>query len=170
MTGTSYGRVEMEGETASIVFRRHLRHPPERVWPALTNSDEFEAWHIGTATIVGGRDGFIEMTTGPAGFHWTGRILAWEPPSVLEYEMNAEPQEHLHGGEQSIVRYELTPADGGTMLTLRQTRLTPRTAMGFAPGTHALLDRLEAYLDRRSLPGWLRRYDEVKAGYPAWRE
>jgi hypothetical protein len=56
------------------------------------------------------------------------------------------------------------------MLTLRQTRLTPRTAMGFAPGTHALLDRLEAYLDRRSLPGWLRRYDEVKAGYPAWPE
>lgn len=169
MTETAYGRVEMEGETASLVFRRFLRHPPERVWRALTDGDEFEAWHIGTATIVGGRDGFIEMTTGPAAFHWTGRILTWDPPRLLEYEMNAEPQEHLHGGERSVVRYELAPADGGTMLTLCQTQLTPRTAMGFAPGTHALLDRLAAHLDQRPLPGWSQRYDAVKAGYPVWR-
>jgi uncharacterized protein YndB with AHSA1/START domain len=170
MTESAYGRVELEGESATLTFQRYLGHSPERVWRALTDSDEFETWHIGTATIVGGRDGFIEMTTGPAAFHWTGRILVWEPPDVLEYEMNAEPQEHLHGGEQSIVRYELMRSGEGTVLTFRQARLTSRTALGFAPGTHALLDRLAAHLDRRTLPGWLRRYDEVKAGYPVWRE
>jgi uncharacterized protein YndB with AHSA1/START domain len=169
MNGSGFGRVEMEGTTARLTFRRLLRHPPERVWRALTDSTEFEAWHIGTATIVGGEGGFIEMTTGPAQFHWTGRILRWEPPRVLEYEMDAEPQEHLHSGERSVVRYELDPTEGGTLLTLLHIQLTPPTALGFAPGTHALLDRLTAHLDGEPLPGWKRRYEEVAGGYPQWR-
>jgi hypothetical protein len=54
--------------------------------------------------------------------------------------------EHLPGGERSVVRYDLRSVDGGTLLTLTHSRLTKRTALGLALGTHALLDRLEASL------------------------
>lgn len=164
----NYGKVEMEGTRASLVFERLIKHPRERIWQALTRSEEFEAWHIGSVLIEGGEGGYIEMVTGPARFHWSGRILQWRPPELLEYEMNAEPQEHLHSGEESVVRYELKQTEEGTLLTVRHTLLTPRTAVGFAPGTHALLDRLSAHLDGRPMPSWQKRYDEVREGYPDW--
>jgi hypothetical protein len=108
------------------------------------------------------------MVTGTAGFHWIGRILVWQPFTALEYEFNAEPHAHLPGGERSVLRYDLRPVDGGTLLILTHSRLTKRTALGFAPGTHALLDRLAAFLAGEALPNWAARYDDVKAAYPSW--
>jgi uncharacterized protein YndB with AHSA1/START domain len=160
------GRVEINGETATLIFERRLSHSPQRVWRALTDAEELREWYMAKAKIDGRPGGSIDMVTGPAQFHWTGRILTWEPFSVLEYEFNAAPHEHLAGGERSIVRYDLQSVAGGTLLTLIHSRLTKRTALGFAPGTHALLDRLEASLAAQPLPDWKARYDEVKAAYP----
>ena len=47
------------------------------------------------------------------------------------------------------------------------SRLTKPTALGFAPGMHAFLDRLEAYLRGDPLPDWVLRYDAVKSFYPS---
>lgn len=165
---TAYGKVEMEGAHAALVFERWLDASPERVWAALTDSDEFDAWYMASSRIGCKAGDGIDMVTGPARFHWTGRILAFEPFSLLEYEMNAEPRDFLPQGERSVVRYALEPRDGGTLLRLRHTNLTTPTALGFAPGTHALLDRLHAHLAGARLPGWPERYEAVKSGYPAW--
>lgn len=161
------GRVEVDGETATLIFERRLSHSPERVWRALTDAEELREWYMAAARIDGRQGGTIDMVT-LAQFHWTGRILTWQPFSVLEYEFNAVPHEHLPGGERSVVRYELRRVEGGTLLTLTHSRLTKRTGLGFAPGTHALLDRLDAFLGAQPLPNWRARYDEVKAAYPAW--
>lgn len=120
---------------------------------------------MAAARIDGRLGGRIDMITGPARFHWRGTITTWEPCSVLEYTFDADPHQFLPDGERSVVRYELQPVDGGTRLFLRHTRLTRATALGFAPGTHALLDRLAARLDGEPLPGWQKRYDEVRGGY-----
>jgi uncharacterized protein YndB with AHSA1/START domain len=166
MSTDQYGKVEMEGDRASLVFERQLRHSPERVWDALTDDEELGAWYMAEARIDGRPGGSVDMVTGPARFHWTGKILAWEPHRVFEYEFNTGVGERMPFGEQSVVRYELIERDGGTLLRLRHSRLTQPTAVGFAPGTHALLDRLEAHLAAEKLPGWLQRYDDVKSGYP----
>jgi uncharacterized protein YndB with AHSA1/START domain len=163
-----YGKVLIEGETGTLLFERWLRHPPERVWRALTEPAEIRQWSIGEVKIDGRLGGSYEAVTGPAQFAWTGRILVWEPHSTLEYESNTPPHEHLPQGERTIVRYELEARDGGTLLRLRHSRLTRSTALGFAPGTHAILDRLSAHLDGTPLPAWMRRYEEVKVGYPQW--
>jgi len=44
------------------------------------------------------------------------------------------------------------------------------TARGFAPGTHVLLDRLEAQLDGQPLPQWMPRFEELMALYPQWQK
>lgn len=49
------------------------------------------------------------------------------------------------------------------------SRLAKSTGLGFAPGIHSFLDRLAAQLDRRPLPDWVKRYDEVKGLYPSWQ-
>ncbi|MFP2932731.1 SRPBCC family protein [Pyxidicoccus sp. 3LG] len=168
-TSTPKGEVRIEGGTATLVFQRRLRHPPEAVWAALTDPEQLRQWFMTTAKIDGRPGGSVDMVSGPARFHWTGRILAWEPYRLYEYEWNVAPRAELPTGEQSIVRWELAPADEGTLLTLTHRQLTKGTALGFAPGTHAFIDRLSAHLDKTPLPDWMRRYGEVQSAYPAWK-
>jgi len=162
------GEVILDGESATLLFKRHLPHPREAVWAALTDPAQLREWFMTTATIDGRPGGSVDMIAGVSRFHWQGPILEWDPPALYEYEWNAEPRAELPKGEKTIVRWALTPADGGTLLTLTHRRLTRSTALGFAPGTHAFLDRLAAQLDHAPLPDWMKRYGEVKGGYPAW--
>jgi uncharacterized protein YndB with AHSA1/START domain len=161
------GSVEIEGDTATLLFRRQLPHPADVVWQALTDPAQLREWYMTTAKIDGRPGGSVDMIAGPSRFHWTGRITAWEPMKVYEYEWNIDPTPEIPKGERSIVRWELAPSAGGTLLTLTHRRLSRQTAIGFAPGTHAFLDRLEALLDHARLPEWMTRYGEVKHLYPS---
>jgi uncharacterized protein YndB with AHSA1/START domain len=87
----------------------------------------------------------------------TGRILVWDPPHVLEHEWK---QPIVDDG---VVRYELTPDGDGTLLRFSHRGLGVRSAGGFRGGTHAYLDRLEAYLAGRTPPDWTARRLEILA-------
>ena len=165
---TPPGTIEPAGDRASLIFRRILPHPPEKVWRALTEPGELEKWFMTSAQVephVGGR---VELVGGPAQFRWTGSVLTWEPCRVFEYEWILAPRPEVPQGENTVVRWELEAVDGGTLLTLFHRNLTRPTALGFAPGTHAYLDRLEALLAGTILPNWTVRYGEVAGAYPSW--
>ncbi|MBO9539929.1 SRPBCC family protein [bacterium] len=162
------GQVDIDGDTATLRFERTYPHPPEKVWAALTDPEQLGAWFMTKATIDGRPGGSVEMISGPAQFHWTGPILEWDPPRRYSYEWNLPPHPHVPNGEASIVTWELFPEGQGTRLKLTHQKLTTGTALGFAPGTHAFLDRLGAQLDGAALPNWMHRYEEVKHAYPAW--
>jgi uncharacterized protein YndB with AHSA1/START domain len=122
-----------------------------------------------TRAVVEGRGGGrIELVSGPAGYHSTGRILVWDPPRVLEYEWNVAPLPEMPGGEHAIFRYELTPDGDSTHLLVTYRRITQQTARGFLPGVHAFLDRLEAQLEGRAIPDWMQRFEALRAEYPEW--
>jgi uncharacterized protein YndB with AHSA1/START domain len=165
---TDAGQVIIEGDHATLAFTRRLRHAPARVWEALTDPAQLKQWYMTVATIDPRAGGSVDMVSGTARFHWTGKILTWDPPRVYEYEWNCDPRTELPAGEKTIVRWELVPDGDGTVLTLTHRKLTKGTALGFAPGTHAFLDRLEAQLANESLPDWMGRYAAVKDRYPAW--
>ena len=160
------GQVLIEGEHATLVFWRRLHHPPEVVWRALTEPAALSSWYMTKAQIDGREGGFVTLEAGPSRLHVTGRILVWDPPRTLEHEWKVAPHPHLPAGEDAVIRWELSPEGDGTVLRLRHRNLARETALGFAPGTHAFLDRLEAHLEGRTLPAWQDRYQAVAPGYP----
>jgi hypothetical protein len=89
---------------------------------------------------------------------------------LLEYEWNIEPVPEMPRGERAIFRYELTAEGDWTHILVTYRRLTKSTARGFLPGLHAFLDRLEAQLDGRVQPEWMRRFNELRAEYPEWEK
>lgn len=163
------GQVVIDGDFAPLIFKRYPSHTPEEVWSALTEPEQLGEWYMATAKIDGRPGGSIDMTSGPSRFHATGRILEWDPPKAYEYEWNVDPRSELPKGEKSVIRREPALSVQGTLLTLTHRRLTKSTALGFAPGTHAFLDRLQAHLDKAPLPDWMRRFEQVQGAYPSWK-
>lgn len=163
------GRVEVDGEFASLIFERHLAHSPETVWQAITDPAELSQWYAASATIDGQLGGMVQLITPPAMFVVSGRILTWDPPHVFEHEWKVEARKELPRGEDAVIRWELVSTATGTLLKLTHRRLTRGTATGFAPGTHAILDRFVAYLAGLPLPDWGQRYGAVAGLYRGWQ-
>ena len=153
------GRLVVEGDRAALIFERRLPFPVQAVWSAITDPSQRARW-MGDTTIEGRAGGRIEMVPSgpplpPEQKRMTGRILVWDPPHVLEHEWN-QPI-----ARDSIVRYELEPDGADTLLRFSHRGLGIATATGFRSGTHAYLDRLQAYLRGEPLPDWSQRYQEV---------
>lgn len=164
------GTLSKDGDYATLTFERLYRHPPEHVWNAIATPEGLREWLMCTHAVIEGHvGGQIELVSGLASYHSTGKILTWNPPRVLEYEWNVGPVPEMPHGEHAIFRYELTPNDGdSTHVLVTYRRITKETARGFLPGVHTFLDRLEAQLNGRALPDWLQRFTELQAEYPEW--
>jgi uncharacterized protein YndB with AHSA1/START domain len=155
------GAVQVEGELATLVFRRLLRHSPQVVWEAITDPQQIRVWFMTEAMIDGRKGGSVDFVTGPYRVHSTGQILEWDPPRLYEHEWVTAPTRYLPKGESSVVRWELTPTDGGTLLVLTHRKLSKATAIVFSGGLRVFLDRLAAHLDGVALPDWQDRIREA---------
>ena len=157
------GTVVTSGGLALIAFERRLAHPVDAVWAALTESEQLAAW-LGPGSIEPRAGGTVSVRTGPVGRPerqgvMSGRILAWDPPRVLEHEW-LQP-----GLDISVVRYELEEDAGGTILRFTHRRSVGPGATGGRAGWHAYLDRLAAHLDGSPVPEWAERRAEVQEAY-----
>ena len=155
--------LDVHGDHATIVLRRFLRHPPSTVWNALTDPEQIRQWFLTEARGAGRVGGRVDLITGPNRVRGTGRILAWDPPRLYEYEWNVTAEKGAaFGGEETVVRWEMTPHEGGTLLVLTHRNLTKRTADLFGLGLPLFLDRLESLLDGRPLPDFDERVREAR--------
>jgi uncharacterized protein YndB with AHSA1/START domain len=153
------GQLLVDGDSAVLNFERRLPFPIDAVWSAITDPAEREQW-FGETILEPREGGLIDMVaTGPPlppeRKRMTGRILVWDPPNVLEHEWKQPIV------EDGVVRYELTADGDGTLLRFTHRGLGVRNASGFRGGTHAYLDRLEAYLAGDELPDWVQRRLEI---------
>jgi uncharacterized protein YndB with AHSA1/START domain len=138
---------EVDGRPA-LRFERTLPHPPERVWKALTDSDEMFAWHPTPATFeprAGGRvdwhpDGHIKNFE-------DGEVTAWDPPRLLAYTWGKDVSDRA-----DHLRWELRPDGDGCVLTLVHTFDDRLKAARDGAGWHVCLDALAAELDGNPEP------------------
>jgi uncharacterized protein YndB with AHSA1/START domain len=124
-------------EKWTLVLVRELRHPPEKVWQALTDPAQLHEWAPFDADGSLGTIGTtVKLTTvgAPVPHVTESTVTQADPPEVLEYNW----------GDHSM-RWELEAFGGGTRLTL-WTEIGRRfIAMG-AAGWHIAFDVLDRLL------------------------
>ena len=152
---TDYGTLETRDDGSYVLrYHRRLRHPVEKVWEALTDPRQMEAWWAHAAELelaVGGR-ARLEWLNGPAVAE--GRISRLEPLTAIEFDTD------IHGR----ILWELRPDDEGTRLTLTVTHTIPDEHLTeVLAGWHVHIDFLEDALDGRPVdwPNWPRDRFEV---------
>jgi uncharacterized protein YndB with AHSA1/START domain len=157
------GFIAVEGDRATLTFKRRLQHPVETVWAAITDPEQRAEW-FGITIIdrrVGGMvETIVEGPPLPSDQRTVrGRILVWDPPHIFEHEWNQTIV------EKSVVRYELEAVGDATIMTFTHRGLSIPNAKGYVSGTHAFLDRLDAHLNGLDLPEWRQLYAEVQRAY-----
>lgn len=126
--------IRPRGDRWSLVFVRQLRHPPEKVWVALTDPDNLREWSPFDADRDLGSTGAATLTmvgtAEPEAFETEVRVA--DAPRVLEYTW---------GGD--LVRWELEATESGTRLTLLHTLDDPVWLPKVAAGWHICIDVAE---------------------------
>ena len=147
------GTLTRQDDRATVRFERWLDAVIEDVWAALTTPDGLEAWLAPTKVDLR-PGGAMDIDFGEDGLAG-GIILELEPPNLLEYEWG------FPGEPDSILRFELTSRDDGTMLVLEHRLLPTNQSVGYSAGWHAHLDHLDAVVTGREPGSWDERFNEL---------
>jgi uncharacterized protein YndB with AHSA1/START domain len=127
-----------DGDSWTLVFVRDLRHPPEKVWAALTEPAHLAEWapFLADRDLGSPGDATLTMIDGDIAEPMPASVRRAEPPTLLEYTWG-----------DGLLRWELAATAAGTRLTLRHTvpdrDLIPKVAAGW----HICLDVAEHLLD-----------------------
>ncbi|MFU8872949.1 SRPBCC family protein [Micromonospora sp. SL4-19] len=147
------------GDRWDLVFVRDLRHPPEKVWAALTEPDQLAQWAPFLTSRDLGTTGDATLSTldGDRHFDAPATVLRAERPTLLEYTWGDD-----------LLRWELAPADSGTRLTLRHRIDKADVAAMTAAGWHLCLDVADHLLDGDPV-GPIRGADALNFGWAELR-
>jgi uncharacterized protein YndB with AHSA1/START domain len=161
--GAAFGaHVEKKGDTWTLVLVRDLRHPPAKVWEAITDPAHLREWAPFDSDRNLGSVGKAKLSTAnaPAPHVTETEIRRAEPPKLLEFNW---------GGQDIRWQLEKRP-DGGTRLTIWHAIDRRYIAMG-AAGWHICFDVLDQFLageaigrtvgpDAMKFEGWQRLHAE----------
>ena len=130
--------VQKDGEKWTLVLVRDLRHPPAKVWKALTDPEELREWAPFDSDRNLGSAGTAKLSTvgTPAPHVTETQVKRADAPRLLEFNW---------GGQD--IRWQLEPlGSNGTRLTLWHNIDRNFIAMG-AAGWHICFDVMERHLD-----------------------
>jgi len=128
--------VRKQGDNWTLIVVRELRHPPQKVWQALTDPGQLREWAPFDADRSLGAVGTVTLTTigAPTPTVSESRVTRADAPKLLEYRW----------GDHEM-RWQLEPLDGGTRLTLWHNIDRRYISMG-AAGWHICIDVLDQFL------------------------
>jgi uncharacterized protein YndB with AHSA1/START domain len=144
-----------DGDRWTLIFVRDLRHPPEKVWAALTEPAHLERWSPFTTDRDLGRvgDATLTMIDGDTAEDLAASVTRAERPALLEYSWGAD-----------LLRWELTGTGSGTRLVLHHTIEDRDWLSKAAAGWHLCLDVAAHLLDGRPI-GPIRGADAMNYGW-----
>jgi uncharacterized protein YndB with AHSA1/START domain len=161
--GPRYAPLATFPSTGTVRLERVLRAPVERAWAYLTEDALLSTW-LARGTFpskVGDRFTLAMLANGDA---IEGTLRACEPPRALEYTWFST-QNEAPDHDPSIVRYELTLHDDGTLLVLTHTGVQPEFRGRVAAGWHSLFDALTGRIDGVDAPDFFSVFPRVIDGY-----
>ena len=137
----------------------------DKVWAALNDPAVLKASIPGCQALEKTSDtemtATVQAKVGPVKATFNGHVTLSNIDPPNGYTITGEGKGGVAGFAKGGADVKLTPDGDGTLLRFSHRGLTVSDGQGFHPGTHAYLDRLEAYLGGEPLPDWGRRYQEV---------
>jgi uncharacterized protein YndB with AHSA1/START domain len=121
-----------------LTFVRDFRHPPAKVWAALTDPAQLSQWAPFNTPHDLARTGetTLTMVDGEAEIELAANVLRAEEPRLLEYTWGDD-----------LLRWELTETAEGTRLTLHHTMADRQWLPKVCTGWHICLDVAAHLLD-----------------------
>ena len=146
-------------------FDRHLDHPVEKVWNAITDPELRKVWLEGTR-LDPHQGGTVVYDFGEEGTA-TGEVLSITAPTETAPTGELVHTWEWEGVPTSVVTWRLNADDGGTRLQLTDSELLREPAADFAVGWHIILDTAGLYLGGEDWWAAWDHYEEVAAHYAA---
>ena len=127
----------MDSGTCELRLTRRYEATPAEVWRVLTEPASIARWLATPVDVELASGGAFELALGNGG-RIDARVREVVHERVLELDWR-------HGGEErSVVRFELRPEDGGTVLVLDHGRIEAPLGMTYISRWGRMLDRLDA--------------------------
>lgn len=143
MTEEDLARVSGGGNIRRIEISRDLRAPIERVWKALTESDQISQWwHPGVIEPREGGRFALDMGADcePGAPSLDGIIKVFRPPHIFEYTWNESDKETV------IVRFELLALASETTRVTIISHADKKDLLVVSVGWHEIIDRLRTFI------------------------
>ncbi|MGA3214160.1 MAG: SRPBCC family protein [Acidimicrobiales bacterium] len=141
------GTLHREGDRFVLRFERHLSHPVEQVWGAVTEPAQLAAWFPGRVEIdfaLGGKVTFANtyFEGDPELLPTRGTVTALDPPRLFAFTWG-----------EDLLRFELSPEGTGCVLVFSHSFANRASAPRSAAGWTVCLGSLVAALDGTLAPG-----------------
>ncbi|GAA4695602.1 SRPBCC family protein [Pseudonocardia yuanmonensis] len=120
-----------DGRTV-LRIERPMPHPPEKVWRALTTPEHLARWFPSTVRLDLREGGEIVFDDGDT----RGVVTALDPPRLFAFSW----------GDSDHLRWEVHPADDGSVLVLHHAFSDHYGAASFATGWSACVEGLSQVL------------------------
>ncbi len=144
-------------DRSTLIFVRRLPGPIERVWPS-NGLQAFGA--VFSDGIVADRvGGEVRFEIGA-----TGRVTAYQPPTLLEYTWNEE-EASCGPVAGALVRLALPKTEVTCDFTLTHLRLPENEILAHGAGCDTFLERLSACMDGRDPQPIDELFERLKAEY-----
>jgi uncharacterized protein YndB with AHSA1/START domain len=131
----------------TLRFERRLRHPPAKVWRAVTDPAELAHWFpaaVQAELRAGAPMRFVFDEEAPVDGEWAGEVLEVDPEKVFMFRWDSD-----------VLRFELIPDADGCLLVFTQSigggEIGRLGAGRTAAGWDGCLDRLVGLLDDTSV-------------------
>ena len=134
---TADAEIRKDADTWTLILVRELRHPPSKVWQALTDPEQLREWAPFDADRSLASIGPVKLSTvaTPKPVVSDTEVTRADAPRLLEYRW----------GDNDL-RWQLEPVGAGTRLTLWHNLDRRYISMG-AAGWHICLDVLARLVD-----------------------
>jgi uncharacterized protein YndB with AHSA1/START domain len=153
------GKLVKTGPTVTVRFERTVTASPEQVWAALTEPDQIESW-LTQAEFEAAEGGKVHLVWPDDQGEMHGSVTKYDPHQQLEYSWN-------ESSGASLLRFELAPTTGGSVLVLEHFGTSPEEAPGFGAGWQSHLEALDLVLAGTKSAAADRdaRYKELRPAY-----